>query len=282
MKHNTQMTWLNFAAIATLGLSAFACGTAYQTATDSAVKVTNGREIAETDYPSVVYIASQVQDGVASCTATFVNDSQVVSAAHCVEGTSASNPSLYLVKVTYVDGEAQLSAVAKAQRWVRPANYNFDDGVNKLDVSVISFPANSAPAVSALAAVPTKAGDSLTIVGYGNNRNFIDDSGQFTGSGAGKKRVGTNQVGAVVDGMIQFIGTPSAGSDFEPGSLVLSGSGDSGGPLFVNGRLAGVTSGGGVGKTSDGEEVYISQYVDLKSADSQALLKKALKPGTAF
>jgi len=282
MNHNTQKNWLKFAAVAGLVLNTFACGTADRAATDSAVKVTNGREIAETDYPSVVYIASQVQGGIASCTATFVNDSQVVSAAHCVEGTSASSPSLYLVKLTYVDGEAQLSAVAKAQRWVRPANYNFDDGVNKLDASVITFPENSAPAVSALAAVPTKAGDSLTIVGYGNNRNFIDASGQFTGSGAGKKRVGTNQVGAVIDGMIQFIGTPSAGSDFEPGSLVLSGSGDSGGPLFVNGRLAGVTSGGGVGSTGDGQEVYISQYVDLKSADSQALLRKALKPGTAF
>ncbi len=279
MKLGSRKNWMKLVVVSGLTLHLWACGTA-PNADQSSIKVTNGREIKDTDYPSVVFIASEVPDGVASCTATFVNDSQVVSAAHCVEGTSSSSPAIYLVKQTIVNGQPQLTALAKAVKWVRNPSYNFDDGVNNLDISVITFPENSAPATSTITKAVPKSGDELTIVGYGNNRNYIDGSGEFTGSGAGKKRVGTNTVAAVTDGMIQFIGAPEASSDLTLGDYALSGSGDSGGPLFINGRLAGVTSGGGVSRTQDGQKVFVSQYVDLTSAESQSVLKRALKAGT--
>jgi hypothetical protein len=281
MARTSQKNWFCFAATAGLALQLIGCGSP-STGT-SAVKVTNGIEIAETDFPSVVFIAAQTPEGLANCTATFVNDSQAVSAGHCVEGTSERNPALYLVEQTFVRGRPQMRAIARAQRWYRDAAYDINEGVGPLDLSVINFPANTAPATSKLAVVDPKVEDELTIVGYGNNRNYVDDLGQLTGSGAGKKRKGTNIVANVSDdGMIQFIGLPEAVSDAEAGTYALSGSGDSGGPLFINGRLAGITSGGGVGQTEDGQEFYISQYVNIRSTSSQALLKKALKAGTVF
>lgn len=281
MARTSQKNWVRFAAATGMALHMMGCGST-QTET-SAVKVTNGIEIAETDFPSVVFIAAQTPEGLANCTATFVNDSQAVSAAHCVEGTSERNPALYLVEQRMVNGRPQLRAVAKAQRWFRDATYDINDGVGPLDLSVITFPSNTAPATSDLAVADPKIDDELTIVGYGNNRNYVDSLGQLSGSGAGKKRKGNNVVGNVTeDGMIQFIGLPEAVSDVEAGNYALSGSGDSGGPLFINGRLAGVTSGGGFGQTRDGQEIYISQYVNIRSTSSQALLKKALKAGTVF
>jgi secreted trypsin-like serine protease len=281
MARTSHKTWFHFAAATGLAFHMIACGSA-GTET-SAVKVTNGIEIAEADFPSVVFIAAQTPEGLANCTATFVNDSQAVSAAHCVEGTSERSPAIYLVEQKMVNGRPQMRALAKAQRWYRDASYDINDGVGPLDLSVITFPANSAPAISEIAVVDPQVDDELTIVGYGNNRNFVDSLGQLSGSGAGKKRKGVNVVGNVSDdGMIQFIGLPSAVSDVEAGRYALSGSGDSGGPLFIKGRLAGVTSGGGVGQTEDGQDIYISQYVNLRSASSQALLKKALKAGTVF
>jgi hypothetical protein len=268
--------WVRFAAAAGMALSLIGCGSADKEA--SAVKVTNGIEIAESEFPSVVFIVAQTREGLANCTATFVNDAQAVSAAHCVEGTSERNPAVYLIEQKMVAGRLQMRAVAKAQRWFRDANYDINDGVGPLDVAVINFPADTAPGTSELAVEDPQVGDELTIVGYGNNRNYVDTYGELSGSGAGKKRKGNNKVGNVTDdGMIQFLGLPEAVSEVEAGIYSLSGSGDSGGPLFINGRLAGVTSGGGFGETRDGDQVFISQYVSLRSKTSQALLKKALK-----
>jgi secreted trypsin-like serine protease len=281
MVRTAQKKWVRFAASTGMALTMMACGSAQPET--SAVKVTNGIEIAETDYPSVVMIVANTPEGLANCTATFVNDSQAVSAAHCVEGTSERNPELYLVEQTMVNGRPQMRAVAKAQRWYRDATYDINEGVGPLDLSVITFPSNTAPATSDIAVVDPKVEDELTIVGYGNNRNYVTSMGQIGGSGSGKKRKGTNLVGNVTaEGMIQFIGLPQSVSDVEKGQYALSGSGDSGGPLFINGRLAGVTSGGGVAQTRDGQTIYISEYVNLRSASSQTLLKKALKAGTAL
>jgi secreted trypsin-like serine protease len=281
MALSSHKNWVRFAALTGMALQMISCGSTQPARSD--VKVTNGIEIEETEYPSVVLIVAQTPEGLANCTATFVNDAQVVSAGHCVEGTSERSPAVYLVEQTIVDGRTQMKAIAKAQRWFRDATYDINEGVGPLDVAVITFPADTAPATSDIAVVDPKAKDELTIVGYGNNRNFVDSFGELSGAGAGKKRKGTNTVGNVTeDGMIQFIGLPEAVSDVEEGRYALSGSGDSGGPLFINGRLVGITSGGGVGEISDGRKVYISQYVNLRSQTSQTLLKKALKAGTEF
>ena len=56
----------------------------------------------------------------------------------------------------------------------------------------------------------------------------------------------------------------------------LVGQGDSGGPLFIRGRLAGITSGGGVYSTEDGSMMSLSKYVDLNSTMSRRFLDEHL------
>ncbi len=248
------------------------CGTSAQ---NSETKVTNGHEISESTFPSVVLLTIlDANDKVAGiCTGTFVNDSQVVSAGHCVEGLNPADPAMaFLTKDK--DGNP---ALLKAESFARHPNYSIRLGVSAYDVSVINFPAGSAPAISPRATRSPSAGQSFTIVGYGNNVNEFDSWGRMTGSGAGKKRAGTNSVGSVSGGFINFNGLPEADGVTTQGTLVASGSGDSGGPLFVNGQLAGVTSGGGLPSDGRGGYYATSKYVDVNSAYVKSFLSSQLK-----
>ncbi len=247
------------------------CGSPQDTSR-SAVKVTNGRDVRESDYAATVLLVMQLPEGQAICTGTFVNDSQVVTAGHCVEGLDETAPEMYYA--TKVNGS--LKAVAKAVSYQRNPSYSIDLGVSPYDVSVITFPANTAPATVALATSSPRAGDTFTIVGYGNNENFLK-SGELSGSGAGVKRAGSNTVSSVKDGFINFVGLPGRDSSTGTGKLVSSGSGDSGGPLYVNGRLAGITSGGGLRPARDGSYVAVSFYVDINNSSQRSFLARALK-----
>ncbi len=268
-------SFLSLFASATL-LAGFSIGCG-QKASDqqSSVKVTNGASITESEYPSVVLLVSLTPQGESICTGTFVNDSQVVTAAHCVEGLDAARPTIAYAKEDKATGEIGLAAVAL--NFVRQPAYDFAEGVNPKDIAVVNFPENTAPATSPLATTTPLVGDEMTIVGFGNNENFYDTTGSQSGSGAGNKRVGKNQVGKITDdGMIAFVGVPGAVPDLEAGELVGSGSGDSGGPLFVNGALAGVTSGGGLQESEIGL-LSISFYVDVNNQVVKPFLDSVLK-----
>lgn len=251
------------------------CGSPQESVSES--KVTNGIQAKATDFPSVVLLVTMNAQGESICTGTFVNDSQVVTAGHCVEGLTVKNPLIFFVK----DGNDRSAQPIRALSFVRSEKYNINEGVGPLDISVINFPAGSAPAVTPIIEASPKAGDDFTIVGFGNNENYVDASGMPSGSGAGVKRSGTNKIADVADGMIGFVGVPGAVEGLEQGQIVSSGSGDSGGPLFVGGKLAGVTSGGGFAPVDDGNGgqalAAVSFYVDLNSSLSSSLLAGALK-----
>lgn len=269
-----------FLGIGLLASALIACGTAKQS---SETKVTNGKEISESTYPSVVLIVTVTAEGQGLCTGTFVNDAQMISAGHCVEGLDPDlEPSADPAKKDFglyavaMGEDGQYFVKAQAVSFKRHPNYNIRLGVSAYDVSVIDFPADSAPAVSSVANRTPSAGQTLTIVGYGNNVNGFDNFGQQTGSGAGTKRVGTNRVGAVSEGFINFNGLPEADGVTTEGTLVSSGSGDSGGPLFVDGKLAGITSGGGLRRDGRGGYLATSKYVDINSVYVKSFVTKAL------
>ncbi len=261
-------------ALGLLGFNLWACGS-QQAPETSSVKVTNGRKALAQEFPSVVMLVMLTSQGQGICTGTFVNDSQVLTAGHCVEGLDNNN--LMLFYAAEING--QLTPVARAQKFQRHPAYDIKLGVSPVDVSVITFPAGTAPAQSQIASTSPSKEDVLTIIGYGNNQNFKDTTGKQGGSGAGVKRIGTNKVAAVAGGFIQFLGVPAAMNQLPEGDLVSSGSGDSGGPLFVGGKLAGVTSGGGLAETTIGL-LSSSLYVDLNSSLVQPFLAQALKPST--
>lgn len=252
--------------LAVIGLAS-ACGVA--PADRSEVKVTNGREVGDTEYPSVVLLYDQTQGAI--CTGTFITPTVVLSAAHCTMGGKVDadgNVDLKLAIIKISDAankEAEL--VAQSTAVVRNPLWDKNGGnVNKFDLSLITFPEGTAQAMSSIASTPAKTKDKFTIVGYGLNQ-MKDVS---NGDSAGMKREGVNTVSRLSGGFIQFTGKDSTTTG--DGTDVSSASGDSGGPLFINGKVAGVTSGGGWG----GFGRTRSLYIDLWSIESRAFLVKYL------
>lgn len=243
------------------------CG-ASQDASD--VSVTNGREVKDGEYPSVVLLYDQSAGAI--CTGTFVSPTRVLTAAHCTmsgevdaEGRVA-DLKLAIIKIADpVNKKAELigtsTAVFRNPLWDKNGK-----NVNKYDLGVVEFAPGVSKAVSQLAAGAPAVGESLTIVGYGLNQttNMNDPAS------AGVKRVGVNKVASLADGFIQFTGANKTSNG--NGTNSSAASGDSGGPLFINGKVAGVTSGGGFG----GFGSTRSLYVNLSSPESKAFLSKVL------
>lgn len=258
-------------------LFAGACG--QQSSIDSSLDVNNGEDITESNHPSVVLLIMSTGGGQGICTGTFVNDSQVVTAGHCVHGLDPKYPAMAAVAVSEgSDGNPEYKVRARALNLVQHPKYSMtlDNGVNGFDLAVVNFPANSAPAVSTIASQEPELEADLTIVGYGNNRTYIDAAGRLNGDGAGTKRMGTNSVAAKEEGFLTFYGLPKAESPYQKGEWVTAGSGDSGGPMFVDGELVGVTSGGGLAETDEGKLVGVSNYVNLNSPSSRKFLQANL------
>lgn len=242
----------------------------------SKVKVTNGIEVSADAYPEVVELAMLFEDGSSRCTGTFVNATQVLTAAHCVAELDYENPEIYVVVDAQDDnGLPQKRALGKGLNVAIHPDYPHDQSIRPSDLAVVDFEEGVSVAQAELRTKPAKKDEQLTIVGFGQNVTFMDYFG-LNGTGGGLKREGTNVVDDVADGFITFIGTPQASEGIEPGKKALAGSGDSGGPLFIDGKLAGVTSGGGLywaGAGYDG----LSYYVDINSESSRSFLETVLK-----
>ena len=219
--------------------------------------------------------------GSAICTGTFVTDSQVLTAAHCVYDLvqAGADPS----NMTFVAGRHVVHAVDLSYN---PA-YTVTPGVlSSHDNAVVTFPAGSAPAISALDPQEPAVGDGIVIVGYGRDSYATDAETTEANAGAGVKRYGSNKIQQIKNGFISFYGLPTAQSDaFAPGVDSASGSGDSGGPLFVGDKLAATTSGGGVETITDDQgqtqQVKVSKYVDLNDSVNRGYLAQALTASPA-
>jgi secreted trypsin-like serine protease len=263
-----------------LFLTVIACGQV-DDAQDSETKVTNGLQ-ASGEYPSVVLL--HISTGPFSgsiCTGTFVNDSQVVTAAHCVyDVLKAGRPASSLTFDKPQSGGSSKRVAATSLKY-HPGYTVVPGRLSNHDVAVVTFPRYSAPATTKLYPRTPYIGQKFTIVGFGVNDYKYDASGQQTGSGSGVKRKGENQIDQVDNGMIKFSGVPTAyDTEVSLGKDAASGSGDSGGPMLIDGSLAAVTSGGALsqGRDEDGdwETVKVSNYVDLNESLNKDFLQDNL------
>lgn len=268
------------AGAALLGL--LACGRLAAPGDASGTKITNGIA-ANGEFPAVVMLHFKANGGDSICTATFVNDAQVLTAAHCVFNM-VSDPrqvaNLLLDGRTLGRGD-QIRALAVA---VNPA-YTPNSGLlNSNDLAVVTFPPATAAAAVGLYSGEPEVGQAFTIVGFGLNDYQTEPGSTQLGTGSGVKRKGTNVIQSVENGMIRFTGVPTATAPGVPlGENVASGSGDSGGPMFIDQRLAAVTSGGSLKSIQDPSGhtsmVKVSNYVDLNTAANQGFLAGALQGG---
>lgn len=253
------------AALLFTGFTLSSCGSS--DAIDvSGLKVTNGQVIEAGEYPSVVLLYDK--DAGSICTGTFVSETVVLTAAHCtmsgdVDADGNVDLTLRIIELEIdADGEKKASLVAESQQVIRNPDWDrAGRNVNRYDLGVVIFEEGVASAISEISPVPARVGDDFTIVGFGLNSSDQNDS-----ESAGIKRKGNNRVTQISGGFIQFLGKNSTTDG--SGTDVAAGSGDSGGPLFIDGRVAGVTSGGGWG----GFGRTRSLYVDLHAASSKAFL----------
>jgi hypothetical protein len=215
----------------------------------SDVRVTNGLNIGEGTYPAVV----QILMGGGACTGTFVSDTTMITASHCVlEGGQ-------IIGVTVESTGARSSKVL-----IHP---NATGQVGGTDLAVAIFPSGTSQAFMPIAKRRPAEGDEITIVGYGKS----DHTNNATG---GRKRLGKNRLLDASGNELVFSGEIRNVGQTGNGINSASSNGDSGGPMFIKDELVGVTSGG----YDDGQQKH-SFYVNLISDSNMAFLKSTLARG---
>lgn len=290
MKHVAVVQTLSSLAVLSLGV---ACGSAQEQ--DSNTKITNGIVIPASEHPAVVALDLIGYYSSGKCTGTFINDSQVLTAAHCVQNKNYVR--------TVIDGRT-----VDATKYTIHPDYSWLPNPEKssADIAIVEFPAGTSSNFIPLASDAPLAGDQIRIVGYGNTKvhNTIDytispwggfySTGLTTSGGDGQKRLGMNSLDRRENGELVFVGEFETQAGRE-GVNSGAAQGDSGGPMLVavdgTWNLVGVTSMGRVKdetytevRDEDGTvrgKILIGHvetvYVDLSSARAQNFLTRHIE-----
>jgi secreted trypsin-like serine protease len=205
----------------------------------SETEVVNGIEATADEFPSVV----KISHGNSGCSASFVTPKILLTAAHCLEGSSA---------------EVRVGDHATRDYHIHP-RYNQEWW--KHDIAVVRFSQDISEHFVPIADQDPEVGDEVTIVGFGINDLYGNSTGFI-------KRYGYNNVERVGNGRVEFRGR-DLGLPTPDGTDALSGSGDSGGPMIANGKQVGVCSAISVEPRGNGRNGY---YTSINYPENRAFV----------
>lgn len=171
------------------------------------------------------------------CSGVLVASQVVLTAAHCFSGQRPGEP----YEVFFgndVTGNGETHGVTRV---VTPDAYDGGNGSGDLALLFLDAPVSTS-VVTIGSISESDVGKTVTMVGFGIANP--DDGG-----GVGTKRTGTAQISSVESGELRITPSPSMSCD-----------GDSGGPVFLDGSLIGITSYGDPGCTMFAENARVDAY----------------------
>ncbi len=249
-----------------------ACGSHYSPVYSKSA-ITNGILAASTDYRSVVKIFRH-ESGLLPilCTGTFVADRKILTAAHCLGSQQDVT-----FEISWIDALG-IPLTQWSSKFAAHPSYIAGVAIQPHDIAIIELSGDSGtPADIGVPLTPPSdfKDKKVTMVGFGNTRNTLN--GQIpTGTGSGEKRVGSNRVYAATKNGLIIVTGSSGCEPFTSDST--TGDGDSGGPLFIDDTLVGVTLGGGMLPTIAGESCpkAISYFANIGNEINLYFIRKYL------
>ena len=251
--------------------------------------------LATTKFPSVVAIMRQEGNLYSLCSGTFISHNTLVTAAHCIDDSTMGGvfyiPGHY---IKYINNEwEQRVTPLKALHNENAILYSggsqsiqMSDSV--VDLAILIFPDNTAPATTPLLGRTLTEGESVTVIGYGKTsttnpdlntpvvRRYGQNEAILEPSGIFKQYV-------LKEGLVATIGRSETDTSSVKSCSLSTDSqaaeGDSGGPLFSDDSIAAITS---MGHTDTNAQKDIAIFVDLNSEESKSLLSTAKDEGATI
>lgn len=227
-------------------------------------------------FPASALIASQASStSYKICSGAFIAKNAIVTAGHCIVSNDATkirylgNTSVPAGKLTdsFSKGEKVKTVVTRGDNYIGSNVDPMNEDSRKNDIAIIIFENDIAPAVLSVASERPSVGSFAVLVGYG-----LDTFASSAPAGyVYRQQAGNNEV------IASSSAVPTSLLTFDSRGAAVN-FGDSGGPVIVGDKLAGVASSRVI--LSNG--LNLSLYVDVLSTPAQELILQAISQGARF